>query len=144
MMAMKKAQNEVKEIVDRETRAWDARDIDLLMTIWHPDMVWPWPGPDKSPDPVTWNLDHGRFDHDRWSRGWKELFEICELVRNRRSTLKIEVSPQGDGAFAIVDIDTLWRDRDGNESHWKGRTCKIYTKLPTGEWKMITQVGTYE
>jgi ketosteroid isomerase-like protein len=143
-MAMNNAENEIVEIVERETRAWDAQDIDLLMTIWHPDMVWPWPGPDNSPDPATWNLTHGRFDHERWGSGWKELFETSELVHNRRSIAKIEMSPQGDGAFAIVDIDTLWRAREGNERHWKGRTCKIYTKLQSGEWKMLTQLGTYD
>jgi len=143
-MVMKAGENEIEEIVERETRAWDTQDIDLLMTIWHPDMVWPWPGPDNSPDPVTWNLTHGRFDHERWSSGWKELFATCELVHNRRALVRIEMSPQGDGSFAIVDIDTLWRDHEGNESHWRGRTCKIYTKLQSGEWKMITQLGTYD
>ena len=43
----------------------------------------------------------------------------------------------------MVDIDTLWRDRDGNDFHWSGRTCKIYTKIADG-WKMISQVGTLD
>ena len=33
----------IKEIVDRETLAWDTQDVELLLTIFHPDMVWPWP-----------------------------------------------------------------------------------------------------
>jgi hypothetical protein len=37
------AENEIAEIVNRETRAWDTKDVDLLITIFHPDMVWPWP-----------------------------------------------------------------------------------------------------
>jgi hypothetical protein len=39
-----------------------------------------------------------------------------------------------------VDVDTLWRDKDGVEFHWVGRACKIYTKVG-GEWKMIAQTG---
>ena len=35
--------SEVTEIVDRETRAWDTKDVRLLLTVFHPDMVWPWP-----------------------------------------------------------------------------------------------------
>jgi len=40
-MASVKAQ--IEEIVNRETRAWDTKDAGLLMTIFHPDMVWPFP-----------------------------------------------------------------------------------------------------
>ena len=36
-----------------------------------------------------------------------------ELVHNRREIKKIVVTPEGDGAFAVVDVDTLWRDREG-------------------------------
>ena len=50
---------------------------------------------------------------------------------------------EGDGGFAIGDIDTLWRHADGREDHWLGRTCKIYTKLADG-WKMITQLGAWD
>jgi hypothetical protein len=31
----------IKELVDRQTRAWDTKDVKLLLTIFHPDMVWP-------------------------------------------------------------------------------------------------------
>ncbi|HVS83807.1 MAG TPA: hypothetical protein VHE60_18890 [Pyrinomonadaceae bacterium] len=50
---------------------------------------------------------------------------------------------EGDGAFAVVDIDTLWIDRDGKENHWKGRTCKVYTKIGN-EWKLIMQTGVLD
>jgi hypothetical protein len=36
---MANRKDEIKEIVNRETRAWDNCDADLLMTIFHPDMV---------------------------------------------------------------------------------------------------------
>ena len=56
--------------------------------------------------------------------------------------MKIEVSDEQDAAFAVVDIDTLWRHKTTNEDfHWKGRVCKIYTRLPTGEWKFYFQTG---
>lgn len=63
-----------------------------------------------------------------------------ELVHNRRRTRKIEVSEQGDGALAVVDIDTLWRSEDGNDKHWKGRVCKVYSKVGE-EWKMTMHTG---
>jgi hypothetical protein len=37
--------SEIEEIVDRETRAWDTGDVDLLLTVFHPDMVGPGRGP---------------------------------------------------------------------------------------------------
>jgi hypothetical protein len=83
----------------------------------------------------------GRYDAERWGSGWQELFDSYELVRNVRRIVRIEVSREGDGAFAVVDIDTLWRSRqDGSESHWVGRTCKAYARCETG-WRMTMQTG---
>jgi hypothetical protein len=45
-------EKQIKEIVDRETKAWDNQDVELLMTIFHPDMVWPWPKDVNSYNPV--------------------------------------------------------------------------------------------
>ena len=101
----------MREIVDRETRAWDTQDVDLLLSVFHPDMVWPWPRTYTSVDPVDWRLVLGRFDEERWRRFFEEHFAAHELVHNRRSLAKIEVSAEGDGAPAVVDIDTLWRAR---------------------------------
>ena len=44
--------SEIEEIVDRERRAWDTRDVDLLLTAFHPDIVWPWPKTPLSHDPM--------------------------------------------------------------------------------------------
>ncbi len=53
-------------------------------------------------------------------------FDSHVLVHNRRQ---------------IARIDTLWRSPiDGSESHWMGRTCKVYA-LVEGEWKMTMQTG---
>ena len=137
------ARAEIAEIVDRETRAWETRDVDLLLTVFHPDMVWPWPKTPHSHDPMEWVLEWGRYDTERWGRGWRELVETHELVRNERQIRKIEVSKEGDGAFAVVDIDTVWRDPEGVENRWKGRVCKVYSKVG-GKWKMTMHTGVLE
>ena len=104
---MIKEESEIKEIVDRETRAWDTQDVGLLITIFHPDMVWPWPKTPYSHDPFDWELILGKFDKEKWSKGWQDLFDNCRLVDNRREINKIVISAEQDGAFAVVDIDTL-------------------------------------
>lgn len=134
---------EIEEIVNRETRAWDTQDVDLLMTIFHPDMVWPWPRTPQSHDPMDWVLVWGRYDYHRWRSGWQELFDTHRLVHNRRAIRKIEISKEGDGAFAVVDIDTLWRDAQGRDNHWQGRVCKVYSRVGN-EWKMTMHTGVLE
>ncbi len=134
------SRQQIEEIVNRETRAWDTQDIDLLMSIFHPDMVWPWPPTSDDHDPALWVLELGRFNYDRWRRGWADLFATHRLAHNRRKTVRIEVSREGDGAFAVVDVDTLWISPDGKEFHWQGRACKIYT-LVGDEWKLIAHTG---
>jgi len=136
-------ENEIREIVDRETRAWDTKDVNLLITIFHPDMVWPWPQASDAHDPLNWVFVLGRFDAVRWKKVWQDLFDTHALVHNRRQTRKIEVSEQCDGAFAVVDVDTLWRDDSGRDFLWKGRACKVYSRLGT-EWKMTMHTGLLE
>jgi ketosteroid isomerase-like protein len=131
---------EIEEIVQRETRAWDTQDVNLLLSVLHPDMVWPWPPHADAHDPVDWVLEWGRYDRERWRMGWQELFDTHVLVHNRRTIQRIEVSAQQDGAFAVVDVDTLWRSHAGSDFHWLGRACKIYTKVGS-DWKMIAQTG---
>jgi len=137
------ARSEIEEIVNRETRAWNTRDVGLLLSVFHPDMVWPFPKTSHSHDPMEWILELGRYDPERWGWAWQELFDTHELVRNEREIQKIEVSREGDGALAVVDIDTRWRDRDGNEERWKGRVCKVYSKVGD-EWKMTMHTGVLE
>jgi ketosteroid isomerase-like protein len=132
---------QIRELVDRETRAWDNQDVDLLLTIFHPDVVWPWPPDAHAHDPIDWVWGMGRFDAARWRREWSELFATHDLVHNRRDTRRVSVSPEGDGAFAVVDVDTLWRNRsDGSEMHWRGRACKVYARVGS-EWKLTMHTG---
>ena len=140
---MTSKEQEIQEMVDRETRAWDTQDVDLLMTLWHPDMVWPWPRTAQSHDPMDWVMGWGRYNEDRWRTGWQSLFSTHTLVHNKRETRKIMVSPEGDGALAVVDIDTLWRDAEGKDFHWKGRVCKVFTWMGT-EWKIIMHTGVLQ
>lgn len=136
-------EEEIKEIVDRETRAWDAKDVELLLSVFHPDMVWPWPRSERSHDPMDWVLTQGRFNHQRWKKRWQNLFRTHTLIHNKRVIKKIVVSKERDGAFAVVDIDSLWRDRRGKKMRWKGRVCKVYSKVG-GEWKMTMHTGVLE
>jgi hypothetical protein len=135
-----KEEIEITEIVNRETRAWDTRDVNLLITVFHPDMVWPWPRTTQSHNPIDWEMILGKFNRERWTKGWQELFNTHRLVHNRREIKKIVISNEKDGAFAVVDIDTLWIDTNNNQNHWKGRVCKVYSKVGV-EWKMTMHTG---
>jgi len=137
---MTKEETEITEIVNRETKAWDTQDVKLLISVFHPDMVWPWPRTFQSHDPIDWVMELGRFNKERWSNGWQNLFDTHRLVHNNRQIKKIVISNEKDGAFAVVDIDTLWIDKENNKNHWKGRVCKVYSKIGD-EWKMTMHTG---
>jgi len=140
---MKKEKLEIEEIVNKETKAWDTQNVDLLISIFHPDMVWPWPKTPHSHNPVDWELVMGKFNKERWYKAWKVLFTNYRLVHNNRKIIKIVISNEKDGAFAVVDIDTLWLDKDNNKNHWKGRVCKVYAKIGD-DWKMTMHTGALE
>ena len=140
---MNPVEEQIIEIVNRETRAWDTQDVEMLLTIFHPDMVWPWPKNPQSHDPVDWIMDQGRYNYERWKQGWQELFDTQRLVHNNREIVKIALSNEEDGALAVVDIDTLWIDSEGNHNHWKGRVGKVYS-LVEGEWKMTMHIGVLD
>ena len=138
----KSIEQKIQELVDLETYGWDTKNPDLFLSIIHPDMVWPWPPTNESHDPIDWVFVMGRFNRDRWRKNWQDIFDGFDLIHNERNTVKIEISKEKDGAFAVVDINTLWRQKETKEDfHWKGRVCKIYTKIPTGEWKLISHTG---
>jgi len=138
------AVEQIEEIVARETRAWDTQDVDLLLSIFHPDFVWVWPSSRDAHDPADWKIGLGRFDRERWARVYGDLFGSYELAGNDRRIVKIEVADEGDGAFAVVDIDTRWRHRETNdEERWLGRVCKVYS-LVAGEWKLTMHTGALD
>ena len=140
---MEGIEQEIEEMVHRETRAWDTQEVDLLLSIFHPDIVWPWPRTATSHDPMDWVMGMGRYNEKRWRNSWQQLFDTHTLIHNNRVIKKIEISEEGDGAYAVVDIDTLWRDCHGNDNHWKGRVCKVYTKMGK-EWKLIMHTGVLQ
>ena len=88
-------------------------------------MVWPWPNTPKSHNPILWVFGMGKFNFERWRRAYTELFNSHKLVLNIRNIQKIVVSSEGDGAFAVVDVDTLWlnkktmKDFTGKDEHVK-------------------------
>lgn len=138
-------ERKIQALVDLETEGWNNKDPDPFLSIIHKDMVWPWPKSTTSHDPIDWMFVLGRFHRGRWRKNWQEIFDTHDLIHNNRETVKIEISREEDAAFAVVDIDTLWRHKETNEDFlWKGRVCKIYTKLPTGEWKFIFQTGALD
>ena len=137
---MQRKIEEIQEIVDRETRAWDTQDVGLLLSVFHPDMVWPWPPTHDDHDPITWVMVLGKFDRHRWTQFFLQFFREHRLVHNQRHTLKIEISQQGDAALAVVDIDTLWLDARGQEDHWLGRVSKAYAWVDS-EWKLTMHTG---
>ena len=131
-------------MVDKETDAWNQQDADALVDLFHPDIVWPWPPDSKAHDPVKWVFPLGRYNRERWKKGWEELFDEYEIIHNIRKTVKIVISEEKDGAFAVVDVDTLWRHRKFQEDfHWKGRACKGYTKV-NDKWLLIYHTGLLE
>jgi ketosteroid isomerase-like protein len=86
----------------------------------------------------------GRYNRARWKAGWEDLFRTHDLVHNHRRTIRIAVSAEGDGGFAVVDVDTMWRRRaDGAPFHWKGRACKGYTKVGS-DWLLVYHTGLLE
>jgi hypothetical protein len=136
---------QIQALVDLETTGWNTKNPDLFLDMIHPDMVWPWPPTSRDHDPARWEFVLGHFDRERWRKNWQDIFEHYDLVHNRRDTVKIEVSGQEDAAFAVVDIDTLWRHKDTKKDfRWKGRVCKIYTRMTGGDWKFIFQTGALD
>ena len=73
----------------------------------------------------------------------KSCLTLNELVHNKRQIRKIVTTLEGDGGFAVVDVDTLWRNKNGNEQHWIGRACKVYSRVGD-EWKMTMHTGLLE
>lgn len=134
------ADEEITEIVNRETKAWDTQDVELLLSIFHPDFVWVWPKDNHSPNPLDWNLPLGKFNYDRWKDYYSKMFSKYKLVKNNRKIVNIKISSEKDGAFAIVEVDTLWEDAQGKQMHWHGLAGKTYSKI-NGEWKLISHYG---
>jgi len=133
---------EIQTLIDRETLGLNTKNPNLLLEIIHPDMAWPWPPTPRDHDPDGWKFMLGRFNKERWRQNFQAIFDYHDLVHNHRNTVKIEVSPEEDAALAVMDIDSLWRTKDTKQDiHWKGRVCKIYTRMTDGDWKLIFQTG---
>ena len=86
------AEEEIKEMVDAETKAWSSQNVDKLLDLFHVDMVWPWPMTAQSHDPVDWIFELSRFDRNRWKKVWTELLTrigwSTTCVRYKRSSFQ--------------------------------------------------------
>ena len=133
------AEEEIRALLEREKRAWDEGDVGMLLSIFHPDAVWMWPQTHGSMDPLDWDVTVGRFDRARWEKGWARIL-AGDVVRNQRDIHRIEISPEQDGAVAVVDVDTEWTTPTGGSVRWAGRAVKYYAKAD-GAWKLIAHTG---
>jgi hypothetical protein len=134
--------NKIQAMVDLETKGWDTKNPELFLSMIHPDMVWPFPPTADTHNPIDWVFVMGRFDRERWRNDWQGLFDTHDLVHNRRVTVKIEISKEEDAAFAVVDIDTLWRHRDTEEDfHWKGRGARSTQNCRPASGSSITRLA---
>jgi len=112
---------EIQALIDGETLGLNTKNPDLFLDMIHSDMVWPWPPTPRDHHPVRWKFVVGRFNKERWRQYFQALFDHYDLVHNHRETIKVEVSLEEDAAFAIMDVDSLWRDKDSKqEIHWEG------------------------
>jgi hypothetical protein len=68
-------EKQIVEIVDRETEAWNNKDADKLLTIFHLDMVCLYPRTMDSHNPIEWILGMGWFDYPRWKKDNSDLFD---------------------------------------------------------------------
>ena len=134
---------EIRDIINLETKAWNTQDVELLLSIFHREMVWPWPANNQDHDPMDWVFVLGKFNHDRWKRFYQDFFQSHTLVHDKREIKKIELSKERDAAFAVVDIDTLWDNKSGQSNHWMGRVCKVYGNSD-GIWKMTMHTGALQ
>lgn len=81
---MTKEELEITEIVNRETKAWDTQDVNLLISVFHHDMVWPWPRTSQSHDPMDWEMVMGKYNKEKWIKSWQSLFDTHKLIHNNR------------------------------------------------------------
>ena len=100
----------IKEIVDRDTDVWNNKDTEKLLSIFQPDMVWPWPRTFDSHDPVDWIFEVEGLIIKDIKKISNEFLKSHILVHNKKITQKIVISDQKDGAFAVVDVDVLWKN----------------------------------
>ncbi|RWD30855.1 MAG: hypothetical protein E5Y89_01145 [Mesorhizobium sp.] len=122
----------IQRLVDAETKGWDEKDIEPFLAMIHPDMAWPFAPNADAHDPIDWVFVLGRFHEEGWRQGYNELFAAHDLIHNHRKTAKIEVAPTEDAAFAVVDIDTLWRNKATGGFPLEGSRMQDLYEAPNG------------
>ena len=62
----------IQQMVDDETRGWDAKDPSPFLSMIHPDMAWPFAPHADAHDPVDWFFMMGRFDEEQWRKAMRD------------------------------------------------------------------------
>lgn len=138
---MSTVEDNLRELIKRELEALKRKDVELLLTIFHEDMVWAWPRSFNTANPFYWEMDLGRFNYERWYFHWKDFFEKFEILHAVMMPQKINLSAQEDAAFAVIDLHFQWESKTNGEIvEWRGRVCKVYTRMEKS-WKLIQQTG---
>ena len=84
----------IKEIVDRDTDAWNNKDTEKLLSIFQPDMVWPWPRTFDSHDPVDWIFEVEGLIIKDIKKISNEFFKSHILVHNKKITQNSYLRPK--------------------------------------------------
>src|SRR5947208_3351434 len=92
---MNPIQQQIRDIVDRETRAWDAQDVELLISCFHPAMVWPWPPTPQSHDPMTWGWCFAASTASGGSGAGRGRFTRTTLVQTGGKVRRAECRAEG-------------------------------------------------
>ena len=138
---MSRVEDEIQAMVDRETDAWDRQDAETLVSLFHPDMVWPWPPDADSHDPARMGLPAGPLRPRAVATGLAGPLRFARLVHNRRRTVRIEVSRSRTAPSRSSTSTRSGENRaSGQPFHWKGRACKGYTKVGD-RWLLIFHTG---
>ncbi len=47
-----RTEDQITAMINKETEAWNRQDAEALVSLFHPDMVWPWPRDAHAYDPA--------------------------------------------------------------------------------------------
>ena len=126
--------HEIQEIIDRESRAFDTADVELMLSVYHPDMVWAWPPHSRAYDPMDWIMRMGRFDYDRWYKLTQLFFDTHTLVHNTRVTHR--------GMRKAVSFTSSVAPAKSTRPSATSGKCSISQGLCTIRWVRDCRVGS--
>ena len=123
---------EIQAMVDRETAAWDARDAEALVALFHPDMVWPWPPDAGSHDSGHLGVPAGSLRSRPLESGVGGPVQHATTSSTTGGARSGSSCPdEGDGGFAVVRRGhALARTgRSGATSTGRGARARVTRRL---------------